>query len=157
MCDGDEDCIDGGEDELNCDDEKRESVQCSDTMFQCVNRQCIDFAYHCDGTPDCTDGTDEYEGCTPSPFIQPTCDRDQFQCLNGQCISKSMVCNLLRDCEDGSDESAEMCQNSTLICAAPQFYRCGKQSIFTFASKSGHSFYSFPFIFLPNSERRLRL
>lgn len=117
--DGDIDC---GEDEVNC-----MRTGCPESMFECDNHQCIDFAYYCDGSPDCHDSSDELPGCIESPLKRPRCESEQFECDNGHCLPKSVMCNLVYDCEDGSDENATLCKNSSLICAGPDFYRCGKQ------------------------------
>lgn len=122
-CDGDADC-DGGEDERDCESDV--TKECPDSMFTCLNRQCIDQAYFCNGVPECSDGSDEYPKCKPSLISTPQCEPGQFRCENGQCLPDTVMCNLSIDCTDGSDENVALCSNSTLICAAPEFYRCGK-------------------------------
>lgn len=136
VCDGDDDCEGGREDELSCDGPAHPNLSCPEHMFECRNMQCIEWVYYCDGSQDCTDGSDEYPSCTPINYPFTTCSRDQFQCNNGQCVPKAAMCNLSQDCEDESDEDADLCRNSTLICAAPDFYRCGK-SIWLY-SRVGH-------------------
>lgn len=71
------------------------------------------------------DQSDELPGCIESPLTRSKCGEDQFQCENGYCLLKNKMCNAVLDCDNGEDENATVCQNSTLICAAPAFYRCG--------------------------------
>ena len=58
-CDGNRDCPDDGEDEVNC-----ESSECSDSQFACASGQCISIGKRCNGDRDCLDGTDEMD-CHP--------------------------------------------------------------------------------------------
>lgn len=131
----------GGEDELGCgpDDDMdllnadEELVPgggvCDELAFHCKNGQCFDVALFCDGEPDCDDGTDEYDGCQMmrnGMLNGRWCGADEFQCDNGRCVPATVRCNLVDDCGDRSDEKSDLCVNSTLLCAAPNYYRCGE-------------------------------
>lgn len=124
VCDGESDCPDSADDEKDC--AETGTHVCPDSMFTCQNQQCIDFQYFCDGEPDCSDHSDEYDGCLPSQMVPMQCEENQFRCANWRCIPKTSVCDLKNDCGDDSDEQPRLCRNSTLICAGPLFYRCGK-------------------------------
>lgn len=54
MCDGNEDCI-GGEDEEGC-------ATCPAAMFQCAPNSCIPPSLVCNGMTDCDNGKDEKVG-----------------------------------------------------------------------------------------------
>ncbi|XP_055018140.1 low-density lipoprotein receptor-related protein 4 isoform X1 [Boleophthalmus pectinirostris] len=137
VCDGEEDCRDGS-DEEDCQSE------CSKDQFQCGHgRKCIDQAQVCDGVPQCQDRSDELdcsglvEGCAhqcdarsrcvPSSFlcdgerdckdgtdelncVGEACSHDEFRCSSGQCVAASMRCDGHPDCIDQSDED---------LCAKP--------------------------------------
>ncbi|XP_064597469.1 scavenger receptor cysteine-rich type 1 protein M160-like [Liolophura sinensis] len=51
ICDGEQDCPDG-DDEEGCN-------KCSADQFTCKNYECIRSDWRCDGIPDCQDGSDE--------------------------------------------------------------------------------------------------
>lgn len=129
VCDGDSDCGTTNDDEKDCP-EGVSKDPCTYDMFQCLSGQCIGPEFYCDGSLDCDDGTDEYEGCEEMKYAirGGHCDEDEFLCENGKCLPIEVRCNLKDDCGDGSDERHELCINSTLLCAAPQFYRCGMSS-----------------------------
>lgn len=127
VCDGDADCV-NGDDEKDCPFGSSTEL-CASDMFQCLSGRCIDQEYFCDGNRDCDDGTDEYDGCEaskPKFSHRLKCEENEFLCTNGKCLSNEMICNLKDDCGDDSDEQHELCKNSTLLCASPQFYRCGE-------------------------------
>ena len=75
VCDGDDDCGDGSdEDSVHHHCGQR---SCSPTEFKCKsNSRCIEMSFVCDGQNDCGDGSDEHprEGCTLS-----TCTSAQFR------------------------------------------------------------------------------
>ncbi|XP_011852779.1 PREDICTED: low-density lipoprotein receptor-related protein 1B-like [Mandrillus leucophaeus] len=94
-CDGDDDCLDGSdEDSVNC------SRTCQVDQFSCGNGRCIPRAWLCDREDDCGDQTDEMASCE-----FPTCEPlTQFVCKSGRCISSKWHCDSDDDCGDGSDE-----------------------------------------------------
>lgn len=126
VCDGEIDCV-GKEDEP--DDCAIVSVtrldSCMPPYFLCASGECIEPQHVCDGDLDCEHGDDEYTGCIPSQWAHPACESNEFRCDNGECIPKNATCDLKNDCMDNSDENPKMCQNSTKICAGPEFFRCG--------------------------------
>jgi len=89
MCDGDDDCS-FGEDENDCDAYR----------FRCEDGTTIDKASECDGHDDCSFGEDE-AGC-------PT-----FRCGDGSIIPGRYLCDFDQDCPGGEDEVG--C--ATLACA----------------------------------------
>lgn len=128
VCDGDHDC-DEGDDESDCPFGVSRGPCGAEDMFQCSSGICIDVEYYCDGKLDCDDGSDELVECVPSKpdFVHRlNCEDHEFLCDNGKCLPLDVRCNLKDDCGDNSDEDHELCANSTLLCASPQFYRCGK-------------------------------
>ncbi|XP_051537274.1 low-density lipoprotein receptor-related protein 2-like [Myxocyprinus asiaticus] len=130
LCDGEQDCKDGS-DEDEC------SVECEPSQFQCAHgKKCIERRQFCDGVAQCQDRSDEVdcfkseEGCAhrcdkkrciPESFIcdgeadcadgsdEDNCDAEscssaEWRCSSGQCVSASMRCDGLADCRDHSDE-----------------------------------------------------
>ncbi|XP_040181351.1 low-density lipoprotein receptor-related protein 1-like isoform X2 [Rana temporaria] len=131
MCDGENDCSDGS-DEEDC------TIYCTnEDFFQCESStKCFEKKYRCDGVPQCPDGSDEKNCwrptdpsvrclsktcCVPQNWIcdgkpdcmddfdeqgceRKECDGNKFQCTNGQCIPYTMHCDGDSDCGDHSDE-----------------------------------------------------
>ncbi|XP_061586431.1 very low-density lipoprotein receptor [Cololabis saira] len=90
VCDGENDCKDGS-DEEDCES------GCTEDQFQCAHgKKCIAKDQVCDGVPQCQDHSDEQcmkqsEGC------DHLCDKTR-------CLPASFVCDGERDCLDGTDE-----------------------------------------------------
>lgn len=84
VCDGYNDCFEGGSDELDCPPD-----------FVCADGSTLPPAYRCNEQVDCDDASDEAD--CPTATI--------FTCANGELIPASSVCNFMMDCADASDES----------------------------------------------------
>ncbi|XP_059404756.1 low-density lipoprotein receptor-related protein 2-like isoform X1 [Carassius carassius] len=130
VCDGEQDCKDGS-DEDEC------SMECESGQFQCAHgKKCIERRQVCDGVAQCQDRSDEVdcfkseEGCghrcdknrcIPESFVcdgdtdcvdgsdeascgEESCSSAEWQCSSGQCVSVSMRCDGPPDCRDHSDE-----------------------------------------------------
>lgn len=95
MCDADEDCQFGEDEEEGCD------YNCDGDKLMCDNATCIPASWKCDGHSDCVDQSDE-ENCE-----QHSCYENEFSCdgnNKGQCIPHSWVCDGDKDCHNGRDE-----------------------------------------------------
>ncbi|XP_018536167.1 low-density lipoprotein receptor-related protein 2 isoform X1 [Lates calcarifer] len=107
VCDGEQDCQDGS-DEEGC------AAQCKEGEFQCSHgNRCIPAEQVCDGQYNCQDRSDEMDCSKLSEGCHQRCDN------NTRCIPETFLCDGERDCVDGSDE--EKC--GLVACAINQ-YRC---------------------------------
>ena len=119
-----------------CDDGSDEDVDlclgpggypdCTESEFQCNNRECIRKELLCDVSFDCPDGEDEDdcgEGSGGSARVclialvahsdvadDHACEADEFDCGNGYCISESLKCNQVPDCLNATDENKSFCE-----------------------------------------------
>ncbi|XP_038221558.1 modular serine protease-like isoform X2 [Zerene cesonia] len=79
---------------------RRQSYDCSDEEFQCLDGSCIGLAQKCDGKVDCRNGDDE-RACRI---------KNINKCNDGTEISIDQVCDGKVNCPDRSDESHALCR-----------------------------------------------
>ncbi|XP_045784357.1 basement membrane-specific heparan sulfate proteoglycan core protein-like isoform X5 [Maniola jurtina] len=98
ICDGNQDCSDGS-DEESC----HRNGMCEPNEYQCANRKCVLKTWLCDAEDDCGDESDEQNCGYAIPGQQ--CRPVDFACAtNDQCIPKTFHCDGQSDCFDKSDE-----------------------------------------------------
>ncbi|XP_061782869.1 uncharacterized protein [Nerophis lumbriciformis] len=130
VCDGEDDCQDGS-------DEEACATQCKSDEFECQHgNRCIAPEKVCDGQYDCRDRSDEMDcesltsgcqhrcdktRCIPATFLcdgerdcvdgsdekkcgLAACEVEQYRCISGQCVSEALRCDGYADCSDRSDE-----------------------------------------------------
>ncbi|XP_072261805.1 complement factor I [Pyxicephalus adspersus] len=78
---------------INC---YKESKNCTEDQFTCVNGKCISLENTCNGDDDCGDLSDE--------LCCSKCRKESFHCSSDICIPKHYVCNGHLDCLKGEDE-----------------------------------------------------
>uniref|UniRef100_A0A9J8CP39 Uncharacterized protein n=1 Tax=Cyprinus carpio carpio TaxID=630221 RepID=A0A9J8CP39_CYPCA len=136
-CDGDNDCLNGA-DEEGCD------KRCRSTEFSCGDKYkaCVPMRWRCDGNIDCLNGADE-EGCGEAAVITSqnqtaqseavkTCRPNQFSCGDTKCVSMRWKCDGDNDCLNGADEEGcdKSCRSTEFSCGdkykacVPMRWRC---------------------------------
>ena len=104
VCDGQIDCLNGGEDESRC--EEMELNECADDEYRCHNGMCIPKELWNEGTSDneCLDRSDERtdlsftDQCYQDPSFR--CEEQacrvnwhDFSCSDGQCVQRFSPCH----------------------------------------------------------------
>uniref|UniRef100_A0A8K9V081 EGF-like domain-containing protein n=1 Tax=Oncorhynchus mykiss TaxID=8022 RepID=A0A8K9V081_ONCMY len=97
-CDGDDDCLDGSDEEI----QSCLNHSCSNDQFKCLNNHCIPKRWLCDGINDCGNNEDESNNTCSAQACQP----NHFSCRNGRCIPLAWRCDRDDDCGDMSDETS---------------------------------------------------
>ncbi|XP_055343618.1 G-protein coupled receptor GRL101-like [Paramacrobiotus metropolitanus] len=116
LCDGVDDCMDGGTDEFQCRGRRLPSLEAT---FQCqgTDPRALPPSVRCDHQRHCLGGEDERQGLCQRPPCRP----GEYRCRSGQCIPSADVCNSRPDCIDGSDETScreHHCPAGTFQCRA---------------------------------------
>ncbi|GFO05720.1 low-density lipoprotein receptor [Plakobranchus ocellatus] len=137
VCDGDNDCI-FGDDEENCNpttamtSTPNPPSACPKDTYLCYgpSSQCIPESWKCDGDYDCPFEDDE-DNCSDTM----PCSAGGYRCMSGECISVSYLCDGDADCIHGDDEQNcdnTRCSPSSFLCSdkitcVPPSYLCDGQ------------------------------
>ncbi|XP_047237017.1 very low-density lipoprotein receptor isoform X1 [Girardinichthys multiradiatus] len=122
VCDGEQDCRDGS-DEEDC------LSQCGNDQFQCAHgRKCIEKSKVCDSVPQCQDHSDEIGCAKRMEGCAHLCDE------NSRCIPSSFLCDGEQDCSDGSDEAT--CAD--ILCSSTEFKCLSAQCVLASMRCDGH-------------------
>ncbi|KRX38253.1 Prolow-density lipoprotein receptor-related protein 1 [Trichinella murrelli] len=123
VCDGDDDCGDGSDEENINPDGPCYNHTCRQDQFQCRSNRCLPESWRCDGEADCQDGDDELH-CENT-----TCGEGKFQCaITKKCLLQEWVCDHEYDCGLG-DTSDEHDNCAYPKCHPTQFTCTNKQCL----------------------------
>uniref|UniRef100_A0A8C7S0A9 EGF-like domain-containing protein n=1 Tax=Oncorhynchus mykiss TaxID=8022 RepID=A0A8C7S0A9_ONCMY len=119
-CDGDDDCLDGSDEEI----QSCLNHSCSNDQFKCLNNHCIPKRWLCDGINDCGNNEDESNNTCSAQACQP----NHFSCRNGRCIPLAWRCDRDDDCGDMSDETSSCVSQTCYFSSVSQDDDCGDGS-----------------------------